>query len=124
MSPLSPPVPAKNTTQDQDSDSEELKALYAEALWYDQFQQSFTASLRDAIEETEAEIVRAHRSLAITEREHRDWRRVINGKLEKDEYEIEVKKMKDATRELDEMIEKLEEKGRKERELMAKVNGA
>ena len=114
----------QNIIQDEDSDSEELKALYAEALWYDQFQQSVTVSLRNAIEETEAEIVRAHRSLAITEREHRDRRRVIKGRLEKEDYEIEVMKMKDATRELDEMIEKLEERGRKERELLAKVNGA
>ena len=68
--------------------------------------------------------MRAHRSLAITEREHRDLRRAIKGRVENEEYEIEVKRMNDATGELDEIIAKLEEKGRKERELSAKVNGA
>lgn len=102
-------------SQNQQEDQDGLDEFLEEAVWYERYQDAFISGLRSAIQETETEIVRAHRSLNGAERSYRDTVAAGAGDV------AGLRKMEEEIGGLDHAIAKLERKGMEERELLGRL---
>lgn len=136
---LSPNPPSSTTQQpplsrrphsSNSGRTEGLDDLLDEAIWYEDFQNGFSDILQDAVQETEGEIRRAHRSLLVTHREQRDGVNILKAResAKRDENEIEklreqLARVEQNVQDLEALIERLEKRLRSERRMLTEVNG-